>query len=88
MIGAMELLMILIIIGIIYSKNAVDRTFRKHADESVGESFVSDYQEFYRKDPKRTIKLTVIAILTILFLLASAYWIFFKSNSLRLLGIG
>ena len=88
MIGGMEILIIAIIFAIIYGRDAIDKTFRKHADESVGESFVTDFQEYYKKDPKRTIRLTVIITSAVLFLSGCLYWIFFKTHLLRLLGIG
>ena len=57
MIGAIEILIIAIIFGIIYGRDAIDKTFKKHADEGVVESFAVDVKEFYEKDPKRLILL-------------------------------
>ncbi|NIP99809.1 MAG: hypothetical protein GWM98_05035, partial [Nitrospinaceae bacterium] len=61
MIGAIELLMIAIIIGIIYGRDAIDKSYRKHPDEGVMESFTEDVKLYYQTDPKRLIKLVVLA---------------------------
>ena len=57
MIGAIEILIIAIIFGIIYGRDAIDKTFKKHADEGVVESFAVDVRDFYKKDPKRMVLL-------------------------------
>ncbi|OGW14422.1 MAG: hypothetical protein A3K09_07170 [Nitrospinae bacterium RIFCSPLOWO2_12_FULL_47_7] len=88
MIGGLEILMIAIIFAIIYGRDAIDKTFRKRADETVGESFVTDIQEYYKKDPKRTVKVIVIVTFAVIFLSGCLYWIFFKTHLLRQLGIG
>jgi hypothetical protein len=87
MIGGLEILMIAIIFAIIYGRDAIDKTFRKHADETIGESFVADFQEFYKKDPKRTIRITAIVISSVTFVVGCLYWIFAKTNLLKMLGI-
>jgi len=53
MIGAIEILLILVIFGIIYGKDAIDKTYRKRPDENLAESFAVDIKEYYDKDPKR-----------------------------------
>ena len=58
MIGAIEILIIAMIFGIIYGRDAIDKTFRKSADESVVESMAGDLKEYYEADPKRMIKLS------------------------------
>lgn len=88
MIGGMEILIIAIIFAIIYGRDAIDKTFRKHPDESVGESFVADFQEYYQKDPKRAIRITTIVISAVLLISGCLYWVFFKTNLLKMLGIG
>ena len=88
MIGGMEILMIAIIFAIIYGRDAIDKTFRKHADENIGESFVADIQEYYHKDPKRTVWIAVIVISVVIILSGCLYWLFFKTHILRSMGIG
>jgi len=80
-------LMIAIIFAIIYGRDAIDKTFRKHADETIGESFVADFQEYYKKDPKRTVRITVIVISSAILLIGCLYWVFAKTNLLKLIGI-
>ena len=60
MIGAIEILIIALIFGIIYGRDAIDKTFRKSADEGVVESMAGDLKEYYEADPKRMIKLGVL----------------------------
>ena len=79
--------MIAIIFAIIYGRDAIDKTFRKHPDETIGESFVSDFQEFYKKDPKRTVRLTLIIATSVVFVVGCLYWVFAKTNLLKLIGI-
>lgn len=80
-------MMIAIIFAIIYGRDAIDKTFRKHADETIGESFVADFQEYYKKDPKRTVRITVIVISSATLLIGCLYWVFAKTNLLKLIGI-
>ena len=46
MIGAIEILIIAVIFGIIYGRDAIDKTFRKSADEGVVESMTGDLKEY------------------------------------------
>ena len=57
MIGAIEILIIAVIFGIIYGRDAIDKTFRKSANEGVVESMAGDLKEYYEEDPKRMVKL-------------------------------
>jgi hypothetical protein len=67
MIGAIEILIIAVIFGIIYGRDAIDKTFRKSANEGVVESMAGDLKEYYEEDPKRMIKLGVFIVSAILF---------------------
>ena len=42
MIGAIEILIIAIIFGVIYGRDAIDRTWKKNPNEGVVESFTED----------------------------------------------
>lgn len=87
MFGAIELLLIAIIFGIIYGRNAIDKTWNKHPDESVAESFAEDVKHYYEKDPKRLVQITVGLVSLVVFVLVLVYWVFTKYNIPKLLGI-
>ncbi len=80
MIGAIEVLMIAIIFGIIYGRDAIDNTFKKRADEGVIESFSEDVKEFYHEDPKRLIKLGFFAVSSIAFVGILVYWVLTRTS--------
>ncbi|MFQ5449352.1 MAG: hypothetical protein ACE5E9_01915 [Nitrospinaceae bacterium] len=86
MIGAIEILMIAVIFGIIYGRDAIDKTFKKHPDEGVMESFAEDVKEFYESDPKRLFKLIIFIVSTIAFLAVLGYWAATKTELPKLLG--
>jgi hypothetical protein len=52
MIGAIEILIIAVIFGVIYGRDAIDRTWKKNPNEGVVESFTDDVKEYYHEDPK------------------------------------
>lgn len=87
MIGAIELLMIAIIFGIIYGRDAIDKTFKKRPDEGVVESFADDIKEYYHEDPKRLVKLIVFFVSIVAFLGVLTYWVFTRYNVGRILGL-
>ena len=87
MIGAIEILIIAVIFGIIYGRDAIDKTFRKSADESVVESMTGDLKEYYEEDPKRMIKLAIFVISAILFLSLGAYWVITRTDFLKMIGL-
>ncbi|PIQ97117.1 MAG: hypothetical protein COV67_05960 [Nitrospinae bacterium CG11_big_fil_rev_8_21_14_0_20_56_8] len=84
MIGAIELLMIAIIFGIIYSKDAIDKTFKKRPDEGVVESFTDDLKDYYEEDPKRLFKLIVFAMSVLGFLGMLVYWAVTKTRAVKM----
>ena len=59
MIGAIEILIIAVIFGVIYGRDAIDRTWKKNPNEGVVESFTDDVKEYYHEDPKRLFKLII-----------------------------
>ena len=87
MIGAIEILIIAVIFGIIYGRDAIDRTFRKSANEGVVESMAGDLKEYYDADPKRMIKLSALLIGAIAFLGIGIYWVITRTNFLKMIGL-
>ena len=87
MIGAIEILIIAVIFGIIYGRDAIDKTFRKSADEGVVESMAGDLKEYYEDDPKRMVKLAIFVVSAILFLTLGAYWAITRTDFLRMIGL-
>jgi len=87
MIGAIEILIILIIFGIIYGKDAIDRTYRKRPDESLTESLAVDLKDFYAKDPRRLfyIILWVMGVLAVLVM--GIYQLVTRPDIRRMIGI-
>ena len=87
MIGAIEILIIAVIFGIIYGRDAIDRTFRKSANEGVVESMAGDLKEIYDADPKRMIKLSAIIIGATTFLATGMYWTITRTDFLKMIGL-
>jgi|TARA_B110000438_G_scaffold178420_1_gene170532 hypothetical protein len=87
MIGAIEILIIALIFGIIYGRDAIDKTFRKSADEGVVESMAGDLKEYYDADPKRMIKLGVLIFGTLAFLVTGVYWAITRTDFLKMIGL-
>ena len=87
MIGAIEILIIAIIFGVIYGRDAIDRTWKKNPDEGVVESFTDDVKEYYHEDPKRLIKLIVFAMSVITFLSTLVYWVITNYDIAKMIGL-
>ena len=87
MIGAIEILIIAIIFGVIYGRDAIDRTWKKNPNEGVVESFTDDVKEYYHEDPKRLIKLIVFAISIIAFLSTLVYWVIINYDIAKMIGL-
>ena len=87
MIGAIEILIIAIIFGVIYGRDAIDRTWKKNPNEGVVESFTDDVKEYYHEDPKRLIKLIVFAISVIAFLSTLVYWVVTNYDIAKMIGL-
>ena len=88
MIGAIEILIIAVIFGIIYGRDAIDKTFRKSANEGVVESMAGDLKDYYEEDPKRMIKLGVFIVSVISFLGLGIYWTLTRTDFLKMIGLG
>ncbi len=87
MIGAIEILIIVVIAGIILSKDVIDRTWRKHPDESVAESFAVDIQDYYKKNPKKMIYAVIGTVCGIAFLGTGIYWLVTRTDFIKMLGL-
>ena len=88
MIGAIEILIIAVIFGIIYGRDAIDKTFRKSANEGVVESMAGDLKDYYEEDPKRMIKLGIFIVSVISFLGLGIYWTLTRTDFLKMIGLG
>jgi len=87
MIGAIEILIIAIIFGVIYGRDAIDRTWKKNPNEGVVESFTDDVKEYYHEDPKRLFKLIVFALSIITFLSTLVYWVVTNYDIAKMIGL-
>lgn len=87
MTGAIEILIIAVIFGIIYGRDAIDKTFRKSANEGVVESMAGDLKEYYEDDPKRVVKLAVFIVSAILFVVTAIYWAITPTDFLKMIGL-
>ena len=87
MIGAIEILIIAVIFGIIYGRDAIDKTFGKSANEGVVESMAGDLKEYYDEDPQRVVKLAVFIISAILFVGTGIYWAVTRTDFLKMIGL-
>ena len=87
MIGAIEILIIAVIFGIIYGRDAIDKTFRKSANEGVVESMAGDLKEYYEADPKRVIKLGVLIFGASAFVITGVYWAITRTDFLKMIGL-
>ena len=87
MIGAIEILIIAVIFGIIYGRDAIDRTYRKNPDEGVVESFAGDIKEYYHTDPKRLVKLGIFAVSILTFLGMLVYWALTRFDIAKMIGL-
>ncbi len=87
MIGAIEILIIAIIFGVIYGRDAIDRTWKKNPNEGVVESFADDMKEYYHEDPKRLFKLIVFAISIIAFISTLVYWVITNYDIAKMIGL-
>ena len=87
MIGAIEILIIAVIFGVIYGRDAIDRTWKKNPNEGVVESFTDDVKEYYHEDPKRLFKLIVLALSIIVFLSTLVYWVITNYDIAKMIGL-
>jgi len=87
MIGAIEILLIAIIFGIIYGRDAIDRTWKKNPDEGVVESFSEDIKEYYHEDPKRLFKLIIFTLSVLAFIGTLIYWVVTNYDLAKMIGL-
>ena len=87
MIGAIEILLIAIIFGIIYGRDAIDRTWKKNPDEGVVESFTEDVKEYYHEDPKRLFKLIIFTLSILTFIGTLIYWVVTRYDLAKMIGL-
>ena len=87
MIGAIEILIIAIIFGVIYGRDAIDRTWKKNPNEGVVESFTEDVKEYYHDDPKRLLKIIVFLLSIITFLATLVYWVITNYDIAKMIGL-
>ena len=87
MIGAIEILIIAVIFGVIYGRDAIDRTWKKNPNEGVVESFTEDVKQYYYEDKKRLFKLIALGLSIIIFLLTLIYWILTNYDIAKMIGL-
>ena len=87
MIGVIEILIIAIIFGVIYGRDAIDRTWKKNPNEGVVESFSEDVKEYYQEDPKRLFKLVILALSILTFIGTLIYWVFTNYDIAKMIGL-
>ncbi len=88
MIGAVEILILAIIVGIIVGRDAIDKTFRKHSDEGVVESLAWDAKAFYKDNPKRLLIIVLSGVGGVAFLITLGYWAWTRTDLPKMLGWG
>ena len=87
MIGAIEILIIAVIFGGIYGRDAIDRTWKKNPNEGVVESFGEDVKQYYKEDPKRLFKLIALALSLITFIGTLIYWVMTNYDLAKMIGL-
>ena len=87
MIGAIEILIIAVIFGVIYGRDAIDRTWKKNPNEGVVESFTEDVKQYYYEDKKRLFKLIALGLSIITFLITLTYWVLTNYDIAKMIGL-
>ena len=87
MIGAIEILIIAVIFGVIYGRDAIDRTWKKNPNEGVVESFTEDVKQYYYEDKKRLFKLIALGLSIIIFLVTLTYWVLTNYDIAKMIGL-
>lgn len=87
MIGAIEILIILVIFGIIYGKDAIDKTYRKRPDETVVESLAIDIKEYYKENPRRLLYILLGVLGGLSFLVTMMYYIITQTDLKYMIGL-
>ena len=87
MIGAIEILIIAVIFGVIYGRDAIDRTWKKNPNEGVVESFTEDVKQYYYEDKKRLFKLIALGLSITTFLVTLIYWVLTNYDIAKMIGL-
>ena len=87
MIGAIEILIIAVIFGVIYGRDAIDRTWKKNPNEGVVESFTEDVKQYYYEDKKRLFKLIALGLSIVTFLVTLTYWVLTNYDIAKMIGL-
>jgi hypothetical protein len=87
MIGAIEILIIAVIFGVIYGRDAIDRTWKKNPNEGVVESFTEDVKQYYYEDKKRLFKLIALGLSIVTFLGTLTYWVLTNYDIAKMIGL-
>jgi|TARA_B110000881_G_scaffold98405_1_gene86582 hypothetical protein len=87
MIGAIEILIIAVIFGVIYGRDAIDRTWKKNPNEGVVESFTEDVKQYYYEDKKRLFKLIALGLSITTFFVTLIYWILTNYDIAKMIGL-
>ena len=87
MIGAIEILIIAVIFGVINGRDAIDRTWKKNPNEGVVESFTEDVKQYYYEDKKRLFKLIALGLSIIIFIVTLIYWILTNYDIAKMIGL-
>ena len=87
MIGAIEILIILIIFGIIYGKDAIDKTYRKRPDEGVVESLAVDVKEYYKENPRRLFYIVLGVLGGLSFIVTLFYYLLTQTDLRQMIGL-
>ncbi len=87
MLGTIEVLIILLILGIIFGRDAIDRTFKKNPDEGTLESMSEDVKDYYKENPKRLMYIAGGVLLGFIFISVFFYWVITRTKFLRMLGL-
>ena len=87
MIGAIEILIIAVIFGVIYGRDAIDRTWKKNPNEGVVESFTEDVKQYYYEDKKRLFKLIALGLSIVIFLVTLTYWVLTNYDIAKMIGL-
>lgn len=87
MIGAIEILIILVIFGIIYGKDAIDKTYHKRPNEGVVESLAIDVKEFYKENPRRLLYILLGVLGGLSFFVTIFYYLITETDLGRMIGM-
>ena len=79
--------LLLVIFGVIYGRDAIDRTWKKNPNEGVVESFTEDVKQYYYEDKKRLFKLIALGLSIVTFLGTLTYWVLTNYDIAKMIGL-